>query len=79
MFARDLKAARIPGDMTSLLDGLQEQDRPIEPSGLMQGTTGRRCVGYFGPRPPVGDPPHRCHFRVLAHDRLLQLPLGATG
>ena len=63
---------------TELPEGLQEQDRLTEPDGLMQGATSRGSVGYYGPRPPVGDPPHHYHFQVLALDTLLQLPLGAS-
>jgi Raf kinase inhibitor-like YbhB/YbcL family protein len=71
-------AWNIPAHVTSLPEGLQEQDRLTEPAGLMQGATSRGSVGYYGPRPPVGDPPHRYHFQVFALDTQLQLPLGAT-
>lgn len=71
-------AWNIPGHVTTLPEGLQEQDRLTEPAGLMQGATSRGSVGYYGPRPPVGDPPHRYHFQVLALDTLLTLPLGAS-
>jgi len=70
-------AWNIPGDATSLPEGLQEQDRLTEPPGLRQGATSRGSVGYYGPRPPVGDGPHRYHFLLLALDTELQLPLGA--
>lgn len=71
-------AWNIPGNVTTLPEGLQEQDRLTEPAGLMQGATSRGSVGYYGPRPPVGDPPHRYHFQILALDTTLQLPLGAS-
>jgi Raf kinase inhibitor-like YbhB/YbcL family protein len=71
-------AWNIPGNVTSLPEGLQEQERLTEPAGLMQSPTSRGSAGYFGPRPPVGDPPHHYHFQVLALDSLLQLPLGAS-
>ena len=70
-------AWNIPGDVTALPEGLQEQERLTEPAGLMQGATSHGSIGYYGPRPPVGDPPHRYHFQVFALDTLLQLPLGA--
>ncbi|RYI88541.1 MAG: YbhB/YbcL family Raf kinase inhibitor-like protein [Acetobacteraceae bacterium] len=70
-------AWNIPAHVTTLPEGLQEQDRLTEPAGLMQGATSRGSVGYYGPRPPVGDPPHRYHFQVLALDTMLALPLGA--
>ena len=71
-------AWNIPPEVTSLPEGLQEQERLTEPAGLMQGATSRGSVGYYGPRPPVGDPPHHYHFQIFALDTLLQLPLGAT-
>jgi Raf kinase inhibitor-like YbhB/YbcL family protein len=71
-------AWNIPANTTSLPEGLQAQDRLTEPAGLMQGTNTHGSVGYFGPRPPVGDPPHHYHFQLLALDTLLTLPLGAN-
>lgn len=70
-------AWNIPGTVTQLPEGLQEQARLTEPEGLLQGLTSRGSVGYFGPRPPVGDPPHHYHFQVLALDTVLDLPPGA--
>lgn len=71
-------AWNIPAATTSLPEGLQEQARLTLPEGVMQGHTSRNTVGYFGPQPPVGDPPHHYHFQILALDRMLDLPLGAT-
>jgi Raf kinase inhibitor-like YbhB/YbcL family protein len=42
-----------------------------------QGKTSRGSVGYFGPRPPAGDPPHHYHFQVFAVDTVLDTPAGA--
>lgn len=70
-------AWNIPGDVTALPEGVQEQARLTEPEGLLQGATSRGSVGYFGPRPPVGDPPHRYHVQVFALDTLLDVPAGA--
>ncbi|RZJ08649.1 MAG: YbhB/YbcL family Raf kinase inhibitor-like protein [Rubrivivax sp.] len=70
-------AWNIPGNLTMLPEGLQEQERLTDPPGLRQGPTSRGSPGYFGPRPPVGDPPHHYHFQLLALDTLLDLPLGA--
>lgn len=73
-------AWNVPAGTTRLPEGLQERDRlsggPLE--GIMQGASGRGTVGWYGPRPPVGDTPHHYHFQVLALDRQLDLPLGAT-
>ena len=70
-------AYNIPADRTSLPEGLQDQERLTEPAGLMQGKTSKGSVGYFGPRPPVGDPPHHYHFQVFALDSQLDVPPGA--
>ena len=70
-------AWNIPASVTSLPEGVQEQMRLTEPDGLMQGKTSRGSVGYYGPRPPVGDPPHHYHVQVLALDRMLELAPGA--
>lgn len=67
----------IPADVTALPEGLQEQARLTEPEGLLQGVTSRGSVGYFGPRPPVGDPPHLYHFQVFALDTVLGMAPGA--
>lgn len=73
-------AWNIPAATTRLPAGLQERDRltggPLE--GIMQGATSRGTVGWYGPRPPKGDRPHPYHFQVVALDRMLDLPLGAT-
>ena len=46
-------------------------------SGL-QGTNSHNTIGYVGPHPPAGDPPHHYHFQVLAFDRMLDVPAGAV-
>jgi Raf kinase inhibitor-like YbhB/YbcL family protein len=73
-------AWNVPADTTRLPAGLQERDRlsggPLE--GIMQGATGRGTVGWYGPKPPKGDRPHHYHVQVLALDRQIDLPLGAT-
>lgn len=70
-------AWNIPSTVLSLPEGLQEQSRLMEPEGVLQGRTSRGSVGYFGPRPPVGDPPHHYHFQVLALDSLLDIAPGS--
>ena len=59
-------AWNIPGDLTSLPEGLQEHARLAEPEGVLQGKTSRGSVGYFGPRPPVGHGVHHYHFQIFA-------------
>ena len=70
-------AWNIPPDLQSLPEGLQEQLRLTEPEGLLQGKTSRGSVGYLGPRPPVGDKPHRYYFQFFALDTMLDVPAGA--
>ena len=67
----------IPADVTSLPEGLQEQLRLTEPEGVLQGRNTRGSAGYYGPRPPVGEPPHHYHFQVFALDSRLQAPPGS--
>ena len=70
-------AWNIPANYRHLPEGLQEQERLLDPPGVHQGRTSRGTVGYLGPRPPVGDPPHHYHFQVFALDTLLDVPPGA--
>lgn len=70
-------AWNIPAHVTSLPEGLQEQIRLTEPEGVLQGMTTRGSPGYYGPKPPVMDPPHRYFFQVFALDTALQVPPGA--
>ena len=70
-------AWNIPAGTTTLPEGLQEQPELTDPEGVLQGRTSRGSVGYFGPRPPVGDPPHHYHFQVFALDTTLDVPAGA--
>jgi Raf kinase inhibitor-like YbhB/YbcL family protein len=70
-------AWNIPANYRHLPAGLQEQERLLDPPGVIQGRTSRGSPGYYGPRPPVGDPPHRYHFQVFALDTRLDVPPGA--
>ena len=67
-------AWNIPEPMTP--EGLQEAIRLS--NGVTQGQTSRGSVGYFGPRPPVGDPAHHYHFQVFALDIPLDILPGAN-
>ena len=70
-------AWNIPAEVTELPQGLQEEPRLAEPQGVLQGKTSQGSVGYFGPRPPPGDPPHHYHFQVFALDTELDVQPGA--
>lgn len=50
---------------------------PTLPGGAAQGTNDFGNPGYGGPAPPPGRP-HRYYFKVLAVDRPLALPAGAS-
>jgi Raf kinase inhibitor-like YbhB/YbcL family protein len=45
-------------------------------AGAMQGAANTSAIGYYGPRPPAGDPPHHYHFQVFALDTTLKLNPG---
>ena len=70
-------AWNIPASTTRLVEGLPKQHRLTAPEGVLQGANSRGSVGWFGPRPPVGDPPHRYHVQVLALDAPLNVLPGA--
>jgi Raf kinase inhibitor-like YbhB/YbcL family protein len=70
-------AWNIPASVTSLQEGLQKQPRLTAPEGVLQGRNTRGSMGYYGPRPPVGDPDHHYHFQVYALDKMLETPFGA--
>jgi Raf kinase inhibitor-like YbhB/YbcL family protein len=70
-------AWNIPASTLMLPEGLQEQPRLTDPEGMLQGRTSRGSPGWYGPRPPVGDPPHRYHFQVFALDSALEVQPGA--
>jgi Raf kinase inhibitor-like YbhB/YbcL family protein len=66
----------IPADIKSLDAGLPTAPRLDLPRGALQGSNGRKSTGYFGPRPPQGDPPHHYQITVYALDRALKLEPG---
>ncbi|MFL6707649.1 MAG: YbhB/YbcL family Raf kinase inhibitor-like protein [Massilia sp.] len=70
-------AWNIPADVLKLPEGVQEQPRLTEPEGVLQGRTTRGSLGYYGPRPPVGEAPHHYHFQLFALDAKLDVPFGA--
>jgi Raf kinase inhibitor-like YbhB/YbcL family protein len=70
-------AYNIPGSVTCLPEGLDREAHLGGREGFLQGRTSEGGVGYFGPRPPEGDPAHHYHFQVFALDRPLDVPPGA--
>jgi Raf kinase inhibitor-like YbhB/YbcL family protein len=63
-------AWNIPSPTTRLPEGAL-------PQGAREGRNGEGTTGYFGPKPPPGDPDHHYHFEVFALDTMLDLPPGA--
>ena len=68
----------LPADSTTLAEAVPGTPRLEVPSGALQGPNDRGSIGYYGPRPPAGDPAHEYHFQVFALDTVLDLPHGAT-
>ncbi len=68
----------LPPSVTRLPEGLQKQLRLTEPENALEGKTSRGSVGYYGPHPPVGDPPHHYVFQLFALDTMLNADPGAT-
>jgi Raf kinase inhibitor-like YbhB/YbcL family protein len=70
-------AWNIPATVTSLPEGVQEQPRLTDPDGVLQGRNTRGSLGYYGPKPPVGEAAHHYHFQVYALDATLDVPFGS--
>jgi Raf kinase inhibitor-like YbhB/YbcL family protein len=69
----------IPANVTSLAKGAGEPQGTLLPSACRQLTNDYGEVGWGGPCPPVGDPPHRYNFTVYALKvAKLDLPANAT-
>jgi Raf kinase inhibitor-like YbhB/YbcL family protein len=56
----------IPGEATSLPEGLPNEASLGPIGGATQGTNDNGTVGWFGPRPPVGHGVHHYHFQIFA-------------
>lgn len=70
-------AWNVPAQATSLREGMENSLRQTDPKGLSQGKNYAGKIGYAGPRPPAGDPPHNYHLQVFALDTVLSLPIGS--
>lgn len=68
----------IPAQVNRLPEGVPRQARLANPPGALQGKNSLGSIGYQGPRPPTGAPPHHYHFQMCALDTLLILPGGAS-
>jgi Raf kinase inhibitor-like YbhB/YbcL family protein len=63
----------IPGETTSLPEGLPVGAHLTTPQNTVQGRNDNGSFGYFGPRPPGGHGPHHYHFQIFALDGPLAL------
>ena len=63
----------LPADLTGLPQALPATPRLPQLGGAQQGRNSKGGVGYFGPRPPVGDAPHHYCFELFALDTVLTL------
>jgi len=65
-------ASGLPADLTkdAAVTGIDELE------GMVNGLSGLRRPGYFGPRPPANGQLHAYHFRIYALDSELDLPEG---
>lgn len=63
----------IPGETTSLPQGMPNNADPITPQGAIQGRNDNGSYGWFGPRPPAGHGVHRYYFQLFALDQHLEM------
>ena len=66
-------AWNIPEHVQELREALPTAPLLKNPAEISQGRNTRGSTGYYGPKPPEGDPPHRYHFQVFALDKMLDL------
>lgn len=71
-------AYNIPAGVTALPKGVHDRAEVSSPKPFMQGRNSKGGIGYVGPHPPVGDPPHHYHVQVFALRKPLPLKGGAT-
>lgn len=68
--------ANITPSLHDLPENVREASTPLLGKDVRRGTNSNSERGYFGPHPPVGDPPHHYHFQIFALDTQLNLPEG---
>jgi Raf kinase inhibitor-like YbhB/YbcL family protein len=66
----------MPSNVMALMMGVVA--RPLLPNGAQQGLNSRQTIGYVGPCPNRGDPPHHYTFQLSAQDDFITLETGAT-
>jgi Raf kinase inhibitor-like YbhB/YbcL family protein len=68
--------AVMPGSVTQLRENISKVEFPRQVRGMRQGSNSLSLPGYFGPRPPAGQPPHHYHFQIFALNSPLTLTAG---
>ena len=68
----------IPGAATSLGKSIHSRADISGGKPMLQGLNSKGGIGYVGPHPAIGDPPHHYHVQVFALSRMLPLGGGAT-
>lgn len=71
-------AWNVPASLGLLPESLPKELQLADPRGMRQGRNTRGSIGYFGPRPPIGNPPHHYHVQLFALSGPLDLKVGAT-
>ncbi len=69
-------AYNIPATAKGLPKGIRNRGDPKSPLGMLQGMNYAGGLGYIGPNPPPGAPPHHYHIEVFALDRPLRVRAG---
>jgi Raf kinase inhibitor-like YbhB/YbcL family protein len=69
-------AANIAPEITEFTPSLPKSDQLADLNNALQGANNTSKVGWYGPRPPAGEPPHHYHFQIFALDRKLDLKPG---
>jgi Raf kinase inhibitor-like YbhB/YbcL family protein len=68
----------IPAGLSSLPTGLPNQALLQDPQGTDQGRNDDGGIGWHGPNPPPGDPPHHYHFQAFALDGAVAAAPGSS-
>lgn len=68
----------ISGHTVSLGSRIPKRGDVHAPEPIRQGVNSFGRVGYGGPLPPLGDPPHHYIFKLYALDKKLQIPPETT-
>lgn len=68
--------ANLPANVTRLPASLPKTESLTQAAGATQGANHMGKLGYYGPHPPSGEPPHHYHFQIFALDTVLTLPAG---